>query len=972
MNCRFLIVIAFLLPIFLLSQTVTAQWLKNRESPDELYKKAKRDIEQTKYQKAINECRDALDQTPKNLDTRLLLGRAYALQGKIDSARIELNFVLDKNPRYRDAYLYLIMMEFFACNYQQALEYADMGLKYFPLDREILLKKLEIYEKEADWIEGNKLADYLFDHYPSDPEIRKVYIEYKLNIARHNNHQGYVDIAIRNYEAVLEQDPTNKEAMEAIFNLDIKSGNYQKSLESVNRGLLANPNSFEYLRKKIAILEAMYRYLDAVEIVEKLVKLYPNNAEVRRLNVSVRMDAGIYFMRSDPLIQFGSVLETEPTNADALSYIINVAYSRGLLPEALEYVNLALKKAPTNKDLLAKKLNILETMGNYGQAGKIAETLYRQKTTQENKDHMLELKNEAVRTYMADQEYDSAVAVLNTILAYEPSNVQAISYLANVYIAQKNYDEALAVLDKALKSRPNEEQLLFKKASVLYEYQRYPEAADISRQLIRRFPKNKYYISAFIDQVLAQGRASMQHDDYASTITILLQALEIQPNNIDALNYIINLEAGQKEYDSSIYYCDQAIKFYPDSKEFLVKKSNVYAEQNLFKEAYEISGDLYTKYPYNYKYRTLYVEHLIGSGKQYLLSGESDNALGEFNKALEVAPTDTYALYTTINLLLDRKDYDAALDLVIRGRVAYPTKPDFLIKEAQAYEGKKNYYSAYLSMDTLNKMISMDQKFKDYREILKSKELRNEFGVFFLHSTYDPQNIVANTADRNIATVQYTYRVPRWSIAIRMNYAGRVNGTGYQTELEATYNHTPHWTSDAYGGYSGQTFIFPKYRLGYTLSHGFNRGWDVEGGIRYVTTDSGTMTAFEGAISKEWRDFYFTLRGYSINMKTNTVTAGPFQSIALTSKYYLNEIRTNFFTVSYGYGTAPDDFSRLTEVSQKSFTYNTISVSAGCQFHLRYRSLLGLNYTWFNERITTNPDTYKGQYDLYIYLLHKF
>ena len=260
--------------------TANAQWLKKLESSDNLYKDAKREIDLKHYQKAINLCNKAIDISPKNLDVHVLLGHAYSLAGKIDSARLQLNYVIEKNPKYRDAYIYLVNMEAVACNYLQALEYADMGLKYFPNDRDLLLKKLDIYNKEGDWMESNKLADYLFDKYSTDSYIRSVYLEYKLTLARQYSHRGYIEISKRAYEEVLEQDPLNKEALQAVFGLDVRSGNYESSLSYTNRALQSNPNSYEFLMKKISILDAMSRYVEAIEVVEKLQKQYPGNPEV--------------------------------------------------------------------------------------------------------------------------------------------------------------------------------------------------------------------------------------------------------------------------------------------------------------------------------------------------------------------------------------------------------------------------------------------------------------------------------------------------------------------------------------------------------------------------------------------------------------------------------------------------------------------------------------------------------------------
>ena len=452
--------------VFLLcaGATANAQWLKKTESSDDLYKEAKREIELKHYQAAVTLLDRAVDISPKNQDIHLLLGKAFGLAGKIDSARLELNGVIKNNPKYKDAYIFLVNIESVACNYLQALEYADMGLKYYPNDRDLLLKKLDIYSKEGDWIESTKLADYLFERYSTDSYIRSVYLDYKLTLARQYSHRGYIEIARRAYEAVLEQDPLNKEALQAVFSLDVRSGNYESSLAYTNRALQSSPNSYEFLLKKVSILESMSRYVDAIAVLNKLLKLYPSNSEVQKLNVYMRMEAGRYYMQEDPYLQFQAVLEREPANREALNYCINIANSRGLLTEALGWANNGLKRYPNDHELLTKKMSILENMKRYDLASAIAEKLYKNNPSAANKSNFLELRTLSAKQFMLAQDYDSAVIALKSVLFYDHSNMAAINYLINTYTEQKRYDEVLHTIDEALTYEPGNDQLLYRKA----------------------------------------------------------------------------------------------------------------------------------------------------------------------------------------------------------------------------------------------------------------------------------------------------------------------------------------------------------------------------------------------------------------------------------------------------------------------------------------------------------------------------
>ncbi|GAA4468954.1 hypothetical protein GCM10023093_27580 [Nemorincola caseinilytica] len=952
---------------------VQAQWLKMIESSDNLYNEAKKEIELKHYQKAIVMCNKAIDISPKNLDIHLLLGHAYSLAGKIDSARAELNYVLNKNPRYRDAYIYLVNMEDLACNYLQALEYADMGLKYFPNDRDLLLKKLNIYVKMGDWMESNRLADYLFDRFSADPFIRSVYLDYKLAVARQYSHRGYIEIAKRAYEAVLEQDPLNKEALTAIFGLDLRSGNYESSLQFTNRALQSTPNSYEYLMKKVGILEAMSRYVEAIEVVEKLIKLYPTNADVQRLNTYIRMAAGKFYMNTDPYLLFAAVLDREPSNRDALNYMINICFSRGNELLALQWVNFGLRSSPNDFELLKRKLGILEELKRYGAASVIAEAMFRDNPNEFNKTNFLELRTLAAKQYMNEMEYDSAIVALRSVLFYDRANIAATNYLINIYTIQKRYDDALRTIDEALASYPDDEHLLFKKAVVLDGYQRYADAAAISKQLLEAHPENRQYLASLIEQSLAAGRQAMQYDDYYNTLKVLRDVLDKQPDNIDALNYIINVESAIKDYDSALYYVDQGLRYYPDSKDLLFRKSLVYADAKQYKTAYEISGPLYKAYPYNIRYRAAYMEQHLGAGREYLEKSNKDSALVEFYEALSVAPKDTIPLYHTINLQIDMKQYDTAIALLNRGRAFFPQNYFFLHRKAEVLEAQGKYEEAWRTADTLAKM-SQRPGYVDYAALLYARRLKNEIGLFYLHSKII-QAATLPPIINSIATVQYGRYIKKGVVYLRMNYAGRLTGTGYQFEGETYYNHSKKFFSHLAIAYSPTSLVFPGLRLAYSGNIALSNGYTVELGARYLQLqNNSTSTSPVVGLSKEVGDFLLNMRVFYMQINyndtnTNTTINDSYLSGIFTARYYLRDNRSENFSFIAGYGNVPDDFS--TNYFLTGFAkYQTVTCGVGYRRQFHYRTTFGVNASWYNMK--TNETSFRNQYDIYLTLLRKF
>lgn len=958
-TCTIALLACFLLT-FLAPASSRAQLLRKKGTDsDQMLDQAKAELNKKDYRKAIGLLQKASDISPRNLDVRMLLGRAYMLNAQYDRSRAELLYVTRQNPRYREAYGYLINLESTTGNWSEALCYADDGLYYYPSDREFILKKLDILSHLRSRHSADRFADQLLDSYPDDTAIVHAYIATKLASGRAFRNSGNISRARYDLEKVLEQDPGNKEALEEIYNLEIRSGNYDQSLAFVNRALQLSPKSYELLMKKVGIQQLMHQYADALETLQQLRKQYPADVKARQLEPELRMEAGRYYMSTDPYFQFRSVLEQSPGNREALDYVINLSYARGLYQESLLWINKGLRSNPNDGALLKKKMGVLEQLKSYPQAAEIAERLWRRGGSAADREHYLELKVLSGKQFLADLDYDKAMAEFRTALLLQPDHPDALNYAINVCTAQKNYEEALQLVDDALGHAPGSEMLLFKKSGILESAGRYSEAAAISKELTTRYPENRRYQLAFIDQSLAAGRQSMQAEDYEQSVALLKDILVNDPGNTEALQYLINIETGLQQYDTAVYYADQALQHHPDSRDFLFKKASVLNEAGRYAEAYAITGDLYRQYPYIPKFRQAYADQLLASGRRYQNENRPDSALLEYARVLRIAPRDTNALLYTINLLNETKEYDSAMAMTNRALYYYPKNADLWMKKAVVYENRQQYRQASLAMDTSRLYRPYDLRTQDYADYLKSKTLRNEFGLFFLHSSYDYQDKSAN-----IATVQYLRRFRKGSLAGRLNYAGRLQGTGLQVELEGYYNHTPRWYSYGVVAYSNQ-IVFPEIRAGYSLFHMFGKVYEAELGARYLRpSDSTNAVSGLASLARYFGDFWFNVRGFYTSLDGNT-----YQSGVLTGRYYTGDNKTDYIQVNGSYGTTPDERS-LNFQYERIADLKTISIGAGFQKQFKYRTTIGLFGNWINQQLTDN--TYQNQYDIYISLQRKF
>lgn len=103
----------------------------------------------------------------------------------------------------------------------------------------------------------------------------------------------------------------------------------------------------------------------------------------------------------------------------------------------------------------------------------------------------LEIKIFMARTYAWDKQRDTALVLLDEVLAIEPKNLDATYAKCDVLYWDENYVGALDFADKQLKYYATDEQLLIKKAKALISLGFNVEAANLLEQVLQLNPNNE-------------------------------------------------------------------------------------------------------------------------------------------------------------------------------------------------------------------------------------------------------------------------------------------------------------------------------------------------------------------------------------------------------------------------------------------------------------------------------------------------
>lgn len=130
-------------------------------------------LKQGKYDLAIKQGYLGKKISPEYLDFQVLIGRVHQLTKSNDSARYYYKKVLDKNPAYEEAFLYLINLEYETENFSEAKPVIEQSIKHHPENKTFRMKKLQYFQLLDDFDGERNYLEELSQKYPEDSEIQQ-------------------------------------------------------------------------------------------------------------------------------------------------------------------------------------------------------------------------------------------------------------------------------------------------------------------------------------------------------------------------------------------------------------------------------------------------------------------------------------------------------------------------------------------------------------------------------------------------------------------------------------------------------------------------------------------------------------------------------------------------------------------------------------------------------------------------------
>lgn len=507
-------------------------------------------------------------------------------QGDYKASREILDKVLENNPRD------LLTVHNQVNNYlntgkkNEAMDFIDAGLTNFPADPILIEKKVGLLQEMGRYQEALAFTEATLKKYPN-PRLRAISSELKLETARfYNNSDPYVL-----YQKVYETNPGNEEAFNYLLNNSISKGYYDEAAMYLNSALKRNPNDKNLQMKQLTLFETQNRTQEAERLVEKLALKYPSDGELQdKYSVILSKLAKGYFQdqlydQAKPL--FEKLARFPDYNSTANDYLYSIEVAQRNYPQALILIDKLIARNPRNDEYQFKKSGLLEEMGQYDNAMEISKRLAQKNPTNNKyKEAFSSQSTPYIKQLLESEKYDSAMIVIDNLLASDPANLQAHNYAINIQDAKKDYATGVDYCDRALTFYPNSKELKLKKAGMLSALKDHSNSISVLDQLTSDYPYNDKIKASLAEEYFTTGKKFERRNEIDSALKYYNSAHTIYPSDTLSLYKLVNLRLGRKEYDTTYQLIEAGLAEYPDNNFLLYKKGMLNEMVEDFDSAY--------------------------------------------------------------------------------------------------------------------------------------------------------------------------------------------------------------------------------------------------------------------------------------------------------------------------------------------------------------------------------------------------
>ncbi len=568
MTCKKLLVSAMILSGIMFSANAFAADLEASVEKNKISKKypeVSKMIEYNNYAQADSAIKKLLASNPYDIDAQALEAVSLAKQHKLAPAQTRLDKLLKEYPNnadlhYAQGLVYMMRQTSSDVDYiKQSKDLTKNAIREF-------VEAVNLDNNHYEAYNAMGVATLKLGNRKDAQELFQVAAQIKSDFAPAYDNLGNVALLENNldkaeeyFKQSLKYNSHNPTSMYHLGQVEAKRKNYSQALTWINHSLHINPNSSPALNLQGELYLRQGNQAAAINSFKKAVAVKPENS---RPYINL---AGVYEKRADSefaMEQLKTAIVINPNYKDGIFRVANMSLETKKYPQALDYYSRLLGDENYNDDAIIGLANTYYEMAKDTGDSEAYTT---------NKDVYLayDYVNEAIKRTPNDLKLHLAKIKLSRITHQIPLSKESLNYIIQ--------SASNSVMDSVIKGEAY--LALGREKDAVYTFE------------------NAINFATDVQDYLYLAEILVHNKQFRTGRVALQKALLKDPNNVIAKNGIdyINLcqiksqeffdvaqrQYKEKNYASTIEYCNRAIDFYHNSAEIAKLKAMAYeAELN--------------------------------------------------------------------------------------------------------------------------------------------------------------------------------------------------------------------------------------------------------------------------------------------------------------------------------------------------------------------------------------------------------
>ncbi len=376
--------------------------------------------------------------------------------------------------------------------------------------------------------------------------------------------KGELEKARIEFLNAIQRRPQYAQAYYALGLLAKDSNNVPLIFENMSIAMKLDDSNIEARIDVAQLLVYSQRFEEAIEITEEILVLDSNNIDGIRIKAAALIGQKSY-QQAEALID--RVLKVNPQDDAVFALKAVIAKDQGKTTEALSYLNKALNIASSNTQYLLLRAGLNRELKDKPALEKDYRTLIQLSPEQAQYDYDL------AQFLITQKRYDEAEEVLRELITRQPKNIEAKQRLVET-IFLFDLVRGKGVLDNFIDQNPDATSLNFLKVQLFLKDKDFDKAFA----LLNTLSSEQYDVATSLKARALAAKVYLFKGEANKALEILNNNLAIDNQHEDSLLLMANYALNKQDFDTAVAHLSTLLRNNPTSEEGLVLLGHVYLQ----------------------------------------------------------------------------------------------------------------------------------------------------------------------------------------------------------------------------------------------------------------------------------------------------------------------------------------------------------------------------------------------------------